>query len=211
MFSYSAVLDWLLSVMAKPSLRFRSSAVCCLIWAIVGFGVGQVRTLARYGWLANLAIWMNLMIMFISMGVIAYCPPNYAISVLGSAGGAVDPNTITPDSTGNYPHTIMACQVLPSLLSNQRIITRGLCVWWCPAFYWVHGRNETALRLRQSDVGCSILYMYLLYGLRMLRILLPGTVRASSAFWGKIWTEPIFADTPTKLPTKAWVLIPGKQ
>ena len=43
-------------------------AVCCLIWAVVGFGVGQVRTLQKYGWLANAAVWINLMIMFISMG-----------------------------------------------------------------------------------------------------------------------------------------------
>jgi hypothetical protein len=32
----------------------------------------------------------------------AHSPPNYAISVLGSAGGAVDPTTITPDKDGNY-------------------------------------------------------------------------------------------------------------
>ena len=46
-------------------------AVCCLIWAVLGFGVGQVRTLQKYGWLANAAVWINLMIMFISMGT--YC------------------------------------------------------------------------------------------------------------------------------------------
>ncbi|MCJ1359787.1 MAG: hypothetical protein MMC33_009790 [Icmadophila ericetorum] len=81
-------------------------AICCLIWAVIGFGIGQVRTLAKYGWLANLAIWMNLMIMFISMGVIAHSPPNYAISILGSAGGAVNASTITPDAAGNYPAVI---------------------------------------------------------------------------------------------------------
>jgi hypothetical protein len=43
-------------------------AVCCLIWAIVGFAVGQVRTLQKFGWLANAAVFLNLMIMFISMG-----------------------------------------------------------------------------------------------------------------------------------------------
>ena len=37
------------------------------------------------------------------MGVMAHSPPNYAISVLGSAGGLVDPTTITPDSAGVYP------------------------------------------------------------------------------------------------------------
>ena len=78
-------------------------AVCCLIWAICGFFVGQVRTLQKYGWLANLAIYINLLIMFITMGVMAHSPPNYAISVLGSAGGLADPADITPDAQGNYP------------------------------------------------------------------------------------------------------------
>jgi len=40
------------------------------------------------------------------MGVIANSPPNYEISVLGSAGGTVDPATITPDAAGNYPPII---------------------------------------------------------------------------------------------------------
>ena len=82
-------------------------AVCCLIWALCGFGLGQVRTLQKYGWLANAAIYLNLLIMFISMGVMAHSPPNYAISTLGSAGAAVDPTTITPDpTTGDYPPII---------------------------------------------------------------------------------------------------------
>ena len=54
-----------LSQVAKFKLCY---AVCCLIWALVGFGVGQVRTLQKYGWLANAAVFVNLMIMFISMG-----------------------------------------------------------------------------------------------------------------------------------------------
>lgn len=78
-------------------------AVCCLIWAVCGFFVGQVHTLQKYGWLANLAIYINLLIIFITMGVMAHSPPNYAISVLGSAGGTVDPTTTTPDAQRNYP------------------------------------------------------------------------------------------------------------
>ena len=78
-------------------------AVCCLIWAICGFFLGQVRTLQKYGWIANAAIWMNLFIIFISMGVIAHSAPNYPISVLGSVGAAVDEASITPDANGKYP------------------------------------------------------------------------------------------------------------
>ena len=78
-------------------------AVCCLIWAICGFAIGQVRTLQKYGILANAAVFINLLIMFITMGVMAHSPPNYAISVLTSAGAAADPASITPDAAGNYP------------------------------------------------------------------------------------------------------------
>jgi len=31
-------------------------AVCCLIFALVGFLIGQVRTLQKYGWFANAAV-----------------------------------------------------------------------------------------------------------------------------------------------------------
>lgn len=78
-------------------------AVCCLIWAILGFAVGQVRTLQKYGILANVAVFINLLIMFISMGVFAHSPPNFAISVLGSVGGVANVSTITPDANGVYP------------------------------------------------------------------------------------------------------------
>jgi hypothetical protein len=81
-------------------------AVCCLIWAILGFALGQVRTLQKYGILANAAVFINLLIMFISMGVMAHSPPNFAISVLGSAGGVANVSTITPDANGVYPPII---------------------------------------------------------------------------------------------------------
>ncbi|KAL1964898.1 hypothetical protein VTN77DRAFT_6251 [Rasamsonia byssochlamydoides] len=82
-------------------------SVCCVLFVIVGYFIGQVRTLRNYGWLANTAVWLNLLVIFITMGVMAHSPPNYEISVLGSAGGAVDPTTITPDpKTGAYPPII---------------------------------------------------------------------------------------------------------
>lgn len=84
-----------LSQMSKFRLCY---AVCCLLWALAGFAVGQVRTLQKFGILANAAVFINVLIMFISMGVFAHSPPNYPISVLGSAGGIVDPTTITPSN-----------------------------------------------------------------------------------------------------------------
>ena len=77
--------------------------VCPLIFIVFGFGITQIRTLKSYGWVANCAIWLNLLAIFITMGVIANSPPNFAFAVLGSAGSAVDPTTITPNAQGVYP------------------------------------------------------------------------------------------------------------
>ncbi|KAF3763460.1 hypothetical protein M406DRAFT_347157 [Cryphonectria parasitica EP155] len=78
-------------------------AVCPIIFVAAGFALGQVRTLRRFGLIANLAIWLNLLVIFITMGIMAHSPPNFAISVLGSAGALVDPDSITPDANGIYP------------------------------------------------------------------------------------------------------------
>lgn len=78
-------------------------AVCPIIFVAAGFVLGQVRTLRRFGLVANLAIWLNLVVIFLTMGIMAHSPPNYAISVLGSVGALVDPASITPDDDGNYP------------------------------------------------------------------------------------------------------------
>ena len=81
-------------------------AVCVILFVIVGFLVGQVRTLKNFGVASMVAVGVNLLVIFISMGVMANSPPNYAISVLGSAGGAVNSTTITPDKNGVYPSII---------------------------------------------------------------------------------------------------------
>lgn len=80
--------------------------VCILIFVIVGFLVGQVRTLRNYGLASAVAVGLNLMVIFITMGVMANSPPNYAISVLGSAGSANDDGSITPNAQGDYPPII---------------------------------------------------------------------------------------------------------
>lgn len=76
-------------------------AVCCLIWALAGFILGQIRTLQKFGWLANLAVFINLIIMFITMGAAAHTPPLYSASA-SSAGYSVNPALVTPVK-GVYP------------------------------------------------------------------------------------------------------------
>ncbi|KAL9113197.1 MAG: hypothetical protein Q9227_002532 [Pyrenula ochraceoflavens] len=79
-------------------------AVCCLIFALLGFGLGQIRTLQKFGWLANAAVWINLLTIFITMGVAAHTAPNYtAGQAAGSGASILDGVLVTPDQQGNYP------------------------------------------------------------------------------------------------------------
>jgi amino acid permease len=90
-----------LSQAAKFKLCF---AVCCLVWALVGFFLGQVRTLQKFGWLANGAVWMNIIVIGITMGAAATTAPNY-LGVASSAGAGLNNGTsVTPDpATGVFP------------------------------------------------------------------------------------------------------------
>jgi len=87
-----------LSQMSKFKLCY---AICCLVWAIAGFFIGQVRTLQKYGGIATFAIFLNVLLMVVNMGVIAHSSPNY--DATGQSGGqALGGDSVTPDGT-NFP------------------------------------------------------------------------------------------------------------
>ncbi|KAI0008276.1 transmembrane amino acid transporter protein-domain-containing protein [Xylariaceae sp. FL0662B] len=50
---------------------------CMLIFMVVGLVLGQIRTLQRLGWLANLSVWMTVTLVLLCMGSVGY-GPNYA-------------------------------------------------------------------------------------------------------------------------------------
>lgn len=87
-----------LSQAAKFKLCY---AICCLVWALAGFFLGQIRTLQKFGWLANLAVFINLIIMFITMGAAAHSEPLFSASA-SSAGYSINPKLVKPVN-GVYP------------------------------------------------------------------------------------------------------------
>jgi len=72
--------------------------VCCIIFTVAGAFLGQIRTLQKFGWIANAAIWMNLLVIFITMGVVAHSEPNW---VAAKASNQVDQGPII--RTGGPP------------------------------------------------------------------------------------------------------------
>lgn len=111
--------------MSKFKLRF---VICPVIFVVAGSFLTQIRTLKAYGWVANLAVWLNLLVIFITMGVVANSPPNFAVATLGSAGDAVNPETITADpATGVYP-PIINYNGLQSLIMALSVPSMACCL-----------------------------------------------------------------------------------
>lgn len=48
-----------------------------LIFMLIGFVLGQIRTLQRLSFLANVAIWLNVVVIIMTMVVVHRYPPNY--------------------------------------------------------------------------------------------------------------------------------------
>ncbi|KAI9645417.1 hypothetical protein NHQ30_006156 [Ciborinia camelliae] len=80
-----------LSQMSKAKLCF---SICILVWVLAGMILGQIRSLQKFGHLANFAIWLNVLVILMTMGVAAHSPPNYA-AALASFGTPKGPITHT--------------------------------------------------------------------------------------------------------------------
>jgi succinate dehydrogenase/fumarate reductase cytochrome b subunit len=74
--------------------------VSIVVWIIVGCILNQIRTLKRYGWLASSAIWLNILVIFLSVGFVAHSPPNYA-AAKASYGIAAGP--VVKQAFATYP------------------------------------------------------------------------------------------------------------
>ncbi|KAI0720869.1 transmembrane amino acid transporter protein-domain-containing protein [Fomitopsis betulina] len=125
-----------LSQITKGHLCF---AVCIVIWALVGMVIGQIRTLKSYGWLANSAVWINLAIIFISMGFISHSPPNYAgaFAAYGISAGPVQTAAFVSQTLPNKVNGIMnmvfaygGAMIFPEMLAEMRRpwdFWKGMC------------------------------------------------------------------------------------
>ena len=71
--------------------------VCILIFALFGMILGQIRSLKGFGLIANGSVWLNILIMILSMAFVAHSAPNYvsAIAEYGYAEGYNAPISVT--------------------------------------------------------------------------------------------------------------------
>ncbi|GAA5932683.1 hypothetical protein JCM1841_006937 [Sporobolomyces salmonicolor] len=81
-------------ITGAPGSHTLCFSVCVVIWAICGIAIGQIRSLQGIGFLANSSVWLNLLIIFISMGFIANSAPNY-VAAAAEYGIPAGPNVPT--------------------------------------------------------------------------------------------------------------------
>nr|CBX33324.1 oligopeptide transporter protein [uncultured eukaryote] len=102
-----------------------------VIWMAVGMFLGQIRSLKNYSWIANFAVWFNLLIIFTSMGFVANSPPNYAAAqaAYGDAIGsgpvitaAFVSQPLAPKVNGimNMVFAYGGAMIFPELMSEMR-------------------------------------------------------------------------------------------
>ncbi|CZT52829.1 uncharacterized protein RSE6_14209 [Rhynchosporium secalis] len=63
--------------------------VCLVIIALLGMVLGQIRTLQRFGWLANFSVLTTVLVFFIAIGLAANSLSNYA-TMFSSFGASVE-------------------------------------------------------------------------------------------------------------------------
>lgn len=51
--------------------------VLIFVFAIAGMLLAQIRTLARLGYLANFAVWLNIIVLISTMAIVSHTTPNY--------------------------------------------------------------------------------------------------------------------------------------
>lgn len=62
-----------------------------LTFFYLGMILGQIRTLQKFGWIANFSIWLNIITLIITMGAVAHTAPNFtaALASYGIPAGPV--------------------------------------------------------------------------------------------------------------------------
>lgn len=136
---------------------------CMIIFMAAGFLLGQIRTLQRFSWVANAAVWLNLVVLFITMGVVANSLPNFKATV-ASFGEAFAPGPILKFA-GTPPEGLASggSGFIGSLNGlNQAVYSYGGCMVF--AAFLAEMRHPRDFWKSLLIAECFIYAVYLFFG-----------------------------------------------
>jgi len=102
--------------------------VCCVIWCVCGMFLGQIRTLQKFGWIANFAIWLNVTVIIITLASVANMAPNYQAAAAQN-GVAVGPPAPPVKTTGGSPDGVAFSGQVVGLM--QAVYSYGGAMLFC--------------------------------------------------------------------------------
>jgi hypothetical protein len=98
-----------LSQVAKNKVCF---SALCIIWTIIGMSVGQIKTLRNYGWLANSAIWLNILTLIFTMVYIKFYIIYTIVAQFGFFAGCCSSQSHQPHSSNRRWFRPTKCDVV---------------------------------------------------------------------------------------------------
>ena len=90
-------------IVANGNANGACFVVLVVVWAIAGMLFGQIRTLKNLGWLANIAIWLNVITIFMTMGIVAHSPPLFEAAIAANADFNIQPGDPIRTTPGLIP------------------------------------------------------------------------------------------------------------
>lgn len=159
-------------------------SVLALIWALLGMAVGQIKTLQRFGPLANCAIWLNLICLGLIMGVVVHTSPNYEGALAQYGTSIVDisspaPVSVPAFSSGAVSTQIVAVMQIVYSYGGATIFVELLSEMRRPFDFW------KALILSQVTIYVA----YLTFGIFVAHYQGQYTINPSSQSLGPHWAQ----------------------
>jgi hypothetical protein len=90
--------------------------------------LGQVRTLQKYGWIANCAVWLNVIVMILTMAVVTHSHPNYE-AASKSNGANIGPPAPSVMTTAGPPADVEFSGQIVGLM--QAVYSYGGAMLYC--------------------------------------------------------------------------------
>ena len=132
--------------------------VLILVWSLAGMIIGQIRSLQRFGFLANLAIWMNVFVIIATMASVSHSAPNYvaAAGTMGIKKGPVITKIIMSGSGSTaFTNQLSACMNIVYSYGGAMVFVELMSEMKRPWDFWKG--------MITAQVFISIVYLF--YGL----------------------------------------------
>lgn len=127
--------------------------ILIFVWAVAGAIVGQIRTLAKFGFLANAAIWMNVFVIIATMACVSAFGPNFtaAAGTTGAVEGAVMTKVVVSGAgSEQFQNQLNACMNIVYSYGGALVFIEFMAEMKRPWDFW-------------KGMACAQLFIFSIY------------------------------------------------